>query len=91
MRGKKIDMDLVAKYQIAIEEEFVKATRRYGEFNSDHEGFAVLREEVDELWDSVKLKQTHPERNILMEKEAIQVGAMALRFLHDMRKRNDRI
>lgn len=48
-------------------------------FNSAHEAFAVLKEEVDELWDHVKTNQT--KRDIpAMYSEAIQVAAMALRF-----------
>jgi len=48
-------------------------------FNSAHEGFAVLKEEVDELWAHVKTNQT--KRDLAaMRKEAIQVAAMALRF-----------
>ena len=63
----------------AIEAEFIRATRRSGTFASQHEGWAVIREELDELWDEVK-------RNgdvTALRKEAIQVGAMALRFLTD--------
>jgi hypothetical protein len=51
--------------------------------NSAHEGFAVLAEEVDELWDHVKVKQGKrdvPE----MVYEAVQVAAMALRFIIDV-------
>ena len=48
--------------------------------HSAHEGFAVLAEEVDELWDEVKRK-AGPERDEALRKEAVQVAAMALRFL----------
>lgn len=49
-------------------------------FNSAHEGFAVLKEEVDELWDHVKVNQK--KRDLLaMRAEAIQVAAMALKFV----------
>jgi len=82
-----IDATLVSQYRQAIIDEFTRATMRYGPFTSEHEGYAVLLEEVDELWDAVKLKQTNPERRPRMEKECIQVAAMALRFLHDMRLR----
>jgi hypothetical protein len=45
-------------------------------FNSPHEGFGVLREEVDELWEGVRnLENTDPRA------EAIQVAAMAIRFV----------
>lgn len=47
-------------------------------WHSAHEGYAVLLEEVDELWDEVKLS-THNTRK--MRIEACQIAAMALRFL----------
>jgi exopolyphosphatase/pppGpp-phosphohydrolase len=48
-------------------------------FNSAHEGYAVLLEEVEELWAHVKTNQK--KRNLKeMRKEAVQVAAMAMRF-----------
>lgn len=62
-----------------IEEEVLGAKKNWPPFNSAHEGFAVLKEEVDELWDHVKTNQK--KRYILdMKAEAIQVAAMAVRF-----------
>ncbi len=49
---------------------------------SAHEGFAVLDEERDELWDEVK--GNHAERKARMRAEAIQVAAMAIRFIEDV-------
>lgn len=63
-------------------DELVRATSIHGSFNSAHEGYAVLLEEVDELWHEVK-HGTKPR----MREEAIQVGAMALRFLADITPR----
>jgi hypothetical protein len=77
-------MKLAKDYQMAILQEFVKASNHYPHFASEHEGFAIIAEEMDELWDAVKLKQADPTRREKCEREAIQVAAMALRFLHDL-------
>lgn len=50
--------------------------------NSAHEGYAVLAEEVDELWDEVKGHA--PDRLARMRAEAVQVAAMAIRFIVDV-------
>lgn len=50
-----------------------------GEFNSAHEGFAILNEEFDELRGHVWTNQKRRDL-AAMRKEAIQVAAMALRF-----------
>lgn len=67
----------------AIRAEFEQASNRYGAFNSAHEGYAVLLEEVDELWEEVKKSPKKRDMNAIRT-EAIQVAAMALRFLHDV-------
>ncbi len=75
-----------AEYNIAVlgvsnlvYRELESAVSKHGRFNSAHEGFAVLKEEVDELWDIVKQKQN--ERDLgKMQKEAVQIAAMAYRF-----------
>ncbi len=74
--------------------EYNRATDMYDKLNSPHEGFAVLAEEVDELWDEVKSNPRKDpaatseadgimRRKARMREEAIQVAAMALRFLED--------
>jgi len=67
-----------------INDEFHRAIEKFPSFNSAHEGYAVILEELDELWEIVKLKQSTVGRDDLLRKEAVQVGAMALRFLVDM-------
>lgn len=59
--------------------ELASATERFPPFHSAHEGFAVLKEEVDELWDEIK--RNDPGR---ARAEALQVAAMALRLIHDI-------
>ena len=80
----------------AVYSEFYRATDLHAPFNSAHEGYAVLLEEVDELWAEV-MKNPHKgcltpadkaegseKRMTAMRTEAIQVAAMAMRFLKDV-------
>ncbi len=64
----------------AIRAEAFQAREKFATFNSAHEGVSVLREEFEELWDEVKADNLE-----LAIAEAVQVGAMAVRFVADMR------
>jgi len=67
-----------------IEHEMRRAIAKYGPFTSSHEGYAVLLEEVDELWDEIKNNKLEgTESRQFME--ATQVGAMAGKFLVSLR------
>lgn len=74
-------------YEIKAEEcsrefllELVKARQKFPPMASAHEGYGVIAEEFDELWEIIKQKQT--ERDYAaMRKETIQLGAMVLAFL----------
>ncbi|GAB6170579.1 hypothetical protein JCM15765_00570 [Paradesulfitobacterium aromaticivorans] len=65
----------------AMLKELERANKNYPGFNSAHEGYAVILEELDELWAEVKKK--HPDKDRLRD-EAIQVGAMAMKFVASM-------
>jgi len=60
--------------------ELESATEKYGDFNNAHEGYAVILEELDELWDEIKKRKPSRDK---MKNEAIQVAAMTFRFLRD--------
>ena len=62
-----------------VREELVTATRKFKSFASAHEGYAIIKEEVDELWDAIKANDQQQARH-----EAVQVAAMALRFLEEI-------
>jgi len=66
-----------------VRDELQLATMKFGSFASAHEGYAVLLEEVDELWDEVKKNQNIRSIEHLRQ-EAKQVAAMALRFMIDL-------
>jgi hypothetical protein len=65
-----------------VERELGIALVKFPKFASAHEGFSILKEEVDELWDEVK-KKPGARENMSLREEAIQVAAMALRFIED--------
>lgn len=78
----------------SVETEMQAAKAKYGTFNSTHEIYAVLQEEVDEFWDLVKMKsepdkpyfgmkgeETRRQRMIL---ELRQVVAVALRAAQEL-------
>jgi len=62
-----------------IAKELTRARTKFANFHNAHEGYAVIKEELDELWDDIKSNRNPT-------KEAVQVGAMALRFLVDLSK-----
>lgn len=67
----------------AVQKEVETASAAWPPFNSAHEAFAVLKEEVDELWDHVKTNQKRRDLEA-MRREAIQVAAMAVRFASEV-------
>ena len=64
-----------------VTEEYLDAVSKFGPFASAHEGYAVILEEVDEMWTEIKRNDIKRARE-----EAVQVAAMAIRFLIDTRK-----
>lgn len=67
----------------AVGKEIKTATQKWAPFNSAHEGYCVLLEEVEELWEHVRANQGIRDLDA-MKKEAIQVAAMAMRFAHEV-------
>ena len=66
----------------ALSEAYVAGTK-WPPFNSAHEGYAILLEELDELKAHVWTNQKRRDIDA-MRVEAIQVAAMALRFIADV-------
>lgn len=73
-----------------VADELKRARQTHGRMAGYHEGYAVILEEVDELWELVK-RNTHKgdgftkdDKLRLLRKEAIQIAAMAVRFVEDV-------
>ena len=68
-------------------EELVSANHKFiARFNSDHEGYAVIKEELEEVWEEIKKDNHH-----LAREEMTQVAAMAVKFIYSslMREGDD--
>lgn len=82
MKGININtIDLIRKEMQNIPEKY------QSEFNSTHEGLAVLWEEFEELKEEVffgekgKSSDDHKKR---MQEECVQVASMAIRFIQEL-------
>jgi hypothetical protein len=62
-----------------VKAEAKRAVEKFGEYNSLHEGFAVMYEEVDELWEIVRMKRSKrvPED---IRGELVQIAACCLKI-----------
>lgn len=68
---------------LVIEAELLRAERHGRQFASLHEAYAVILEELDEVW--IICKQKRKDRNAEeLRKELIQVAAMAVKALKSM-------
>ena len=81
MNGQKL---INIMYDVDVEVR--RAMTIHTAFNSNHEGYAALLEEVDELWDEIKRHKNPKSATDKMKLEAVQIAAMAVRFIHDLYK-----
>ena len=64
-----------------VRAELGRARAHHGPMRGVHEGWAVIYEELDELWDEVRAKKLNPDK---LRKEALQTAAMCVRFIEDV-------
>lgn len=64
-----------------LADELDKAMTQHGPMNGPHEGYAVILEELDELWTHVR---ANTGRSFEAREEALQIAAMALRYIVDV-------
>lgn len=71
----------IGKILSEVYRETRKAVSKHGPMHSGHEGYGVIKEEVDELWDEIKADRG---KQASARAEAIQVAAMAVRYVLDL-------
>ena len=74
----------MSKFAEYVLKELQVAREKHAPIHSLHEGYAVLLEEVDELWERVKMKCTDHRGDIHAYRELIQIGTMAQRIAEDV-------
>ena len=68
---------------VEVVREFAEISGKFKPFNSAHEGYGVLAEEVEELWEEIRKKRSMRDKG-RMWNEAKQVAAVAMRFMVDL-------
>ena len=76
--NNRYDSGIARSIAEQVMREFDRATMLYPTQASMHEGYAVLLEELDEVWDEVKNNNSSKAID-----EMMQVAAMAVRFIND--------
>lgn len=80
----EVGFDTIQRMEVVqdIAEEVERSIAKHGDFNqSAHQGYAVILEEVNELWDEIKAQV--PDK-VKMRKEAVQIAAMCVKFIEDV-------
>lgn len=78
--------DLVRNILDDVAAEVDRAIEKHPSMMSTHHGYAVIQEEVDELWDLIKRDRGRFER---AREEALQIAATAVRYILDLLPRHD--
>ena len=69
-----------------VKGEALKASNKFGPYNSTHEGYAVLKEEVEEFWELVKESKQDGRLGNKMIDELIQIAAVSIRMIEEIKK-----
>lgn len=84
------DHEIMASVDIVlmkVREEIFRAVQKHRGYVSAHEGWAVIREEVDELWVEVKADRGYSDAAF---REAEQIACTAVRYIVHLQARETR-
>jgi|GEM_PF-6975959 len=80
LESASLNTGLLDAVLLDVRDEVERAESRFDPYNSHHEAYAVILEELDEYWDEVRRKESERD-HLAMRKELIQVAATAVRAL----------
>ncbi len=69
----------IAKFLTDVRTEYLRNLERHGNYASAHEGYAVILEELDELWEQVRLRRRNRDLDNMYE-ECVQIAARSMKF-----------
>jgi len=80
-----VNEELAKAFLSEVVDEYTKARTKFPPMHSGHEGWAIIKEELDEMWEAVRMQlealdekgRTRPQA---MQEEITQVAAMAVAF-----------
>jgi hypothetical protein len=73
------------KFAERVHQELQRARVLHAPIHSVHEGYSVILEELDELWEEIRQKREKRNEGHMVE-ELVQVAAMAQRMAEDVLK-----
>lgn len=76
-------MKTYLEIQMAVDVEICISKEKHKPFNSSHEGYGVLLEELDEVWEEIKKSKNYTLSNE-SKQELIQVAAVAMRMINEL-------
>jgi hypothetical protein len=71
-------------FPLDVQREINRARTKHAPIHNLHEGYAMLLEEMDELWNRVKMQNTNHEGDAPTYREFVQIGATAQRIAEDV-------
>lgn len=84
MEKEKYNTDKLDNHLLEVKNEVLRAKTLFPDnFVNQHEAYAVILEEIDELWDEIKKNQKNYDLQA-QRKEATQAAAMLLRLLTEL-------
>ena len=72
---------MVTKFQEHQTMRLAEARAEHPAIHSAHEGYAILKEELDELWDQIKAKSANKTK---MYQELLDLAAVCQRMAEDL-------